>query len=238
MKIGDRIREARLAQNLTQQKLGKLVGVSKSTINNYENDARSISSYMIIKLISVLHVDANFLFQDYFDINEQLPDAVEQKLLEDYRGLDAYGRKNISDILENEKSRINEAQKENHFIFRDLYLDLDDLASSNKTEAIDFMLPDTPFCKQISAIIVMNDGALAPEVSVGELLFFKRSDFVPYGQTGVFKVGNSILIRKMGEMHLHPLNEVFDPIPIDKNTKCLGKIIGRLKDIQSKSKEA
>ena len=37
MEIGEKIRNARLAKGLTQEELGKLVGLQKSAIAKYEN---------------------------------------------------------------------------------------------------------------------------------------------------------------------------------------------------------
>jgi transcriptional regulator with XRE-family HTH domain len=37
MELGQKIREARLAKNLTQEELGKIVGLQKSAIAKYEN---------------------------------------------------------------------------------------------------------------------------------------------------------------------------------------------------------
>ena len=37
MEIGDKIRDARIAKGLTQEELGKLVGLQKSAIAKYEN---------------------------------------------------------------------------------------------------------------------------------------------------------------------------------------------------------
>lgn len=66
MGIGKRIKEARENLNLTQKELGELVGVTGSAITNYENETSHPKEMVLYKLLEVLNVDANFLFQDCF----------------------------------------------------------------------------------------------------------------------------------------------------------------------------
>lgn len=63
MSLGDRIREARKNKNLTQEQLGSLIGVAKTTIAGYEKD-REPTAAKIGEIADALCVDANYLLQD------------------------------------------------------------------------------------------------------------------------------------------------------------------------------
>lgn len=64
MSIGSRIKEAREKKGLSQVKLAEALGISKGAIGNYECDKSSPKDSILFKLMTVLDVDANFLFQD------------------------------------------------------------------------------------------------------------------------------------------------------------------------------
>lgn len=65
MSIGTQIKKARLSQNLTQKQLADLIGVTKNAVTNYERDTSSPKEPILFELLKVLHIDANYLFQDY-----------------------------------------------------------------------------------------------------------------------------------------------------------------------------
>ena len=69
MSIGTRIKQRREELGLTQPTLAKMVGVSKGAIGNYESEVSSPNEPILIKLFDALQCDANFLYQDYIDIN-------------------------------------------------------------------------------------------------------------------------------------------------------------------------
>ena len=65
MSLGTRIKSARLAKKLTQRQLGELVKCTGSAIGNYEKGVSSPNEDILIRLMSVLEVDANYLYADY-----------------------------------------------------------------------------------------------------------------------------------------------------------------------------
>lgn len=59
MKIGKRIKEIRRIRKLSQDDLGKLIGVSKQAISMYERGERSPDIDTLTKIAEVLNVDIN-----------------------------------------------------------------------------------------------------------------------------------------------------------------------------------
>jgi len=64
MAFRNRIKEARKTRGLTQAQLGERIGVAKSTMAGYEKGTSRPDEEKIIKLMNVLKVDANYLWQD------------------------------------------------------------------------------------------------------------------------------------------------------------------------------
>lgn len=58
--LGEAIRQARKERNLTQEELGKLVGVKKSQISKLENSLTDARFETIIKVFKALNAKLNF----------------------------------------------------------------------------------------------------------------------------------------------------------------------------------
>lgn len=58
--LGNAIKEARLHHNLTQEQLGKLVGVQKAQISKLENNFTNARFDTVIKVFNALHAKVNF----------------------------------------------------------------------------------------------------------------------------------------------------------------------------------
>lgn len=96
MGIGRRIKEAREALHLTQKELGDLVGVTGSSITNYENETSHPKEPIMYKLINELGIDANFLFQDSVNTKKSPPsedeDDIKKQLIENYDSMNDAGQ--------------------------------------------------------------------------------------------------------------------------------------------------
>ena len=67
MGIGKRLKEAREMRGLTQEELGRMVGVTGSAITNYEKEVSHPKESVMYALFTALDVEPNFLFQDCVD---------------------------------------------------------------------------------------------------------------------------------------------------------------------------
>ena len=99
MTIGQRLKEARLMRKMTQPELAAAVGVTKGAIGNYETDISSPKEPILIKLMDVLQIDANYLYQDYIDSPPQLT-SDEDHLLTVYRGANDQAKSDAICLLE------------------------------------------------------------------------------------------------------------------------------------------
>lgn len=58
---GERIRELRAEQGLTQQQLGELLGVSQFSVSKYEREALDLNTDTLIRLCGIFGVSADCL---------------------------------------------------------------------------------------------------------------------------------------------------------------------------------
>lgn len=75
-RIGNIIREARINQGLTQEELAELVDVTPAYIGHIERNQRSFSLQTLVKLVTELDIDMNYLF------SENVPTGEEQVIAE------------------------------------------------------------------------------------------------------------------------------------------------------------
>lgn len=62
--IGSRIRQLREARGWTQEQFAKLVGVTKSAVSQWENDAtKNLKLVTFLKVVEVLHTSTDYLVQ-------------------------------------------------------------------------------------------------------------------------------------------------------------------------------
>lgn len=77
--MGKRIKEKRLALNLTQDELGKIIGVQRAAVNKYESGQVENMKRSIIKNLSLLfEVDPNWLMAFDIDTTESDSDIVAE----------------------------------------------------------------------------------------------------------------------------------------------------------------
>ncbi len=113
MNIGDRLRQLRISQKLTQEEVGRLMGVSKATVNRYETGEIDIKRTTALKLGSILNVSPAYImgWTDTMDI------ANDPEILKCYNSLNSLGKQKvddfISDLLYNPKYTAADEQPHN-----------------------------------------------------------------------------------------------------------------------------
>ena len=66
MSVGQRLRQRRMELNMTQAELARRLGVTPAVVSNYESGQNPVRSELLEKLIQVLDVEPNVLFQDIY----------------------------------------------------------------------------------------------------------------------------------------------------------------------------
>lgn len=109
MGIGRRIKEARMDRGLSQEQLGKMIGVTGSAITNYEKEISHPKESVMYALIDALEVDANYLFQDCVHTINKAPSESEEALVRLFQKLNKEGQEQLLDyadtLVKSEKFR-------------------------------------------------------------------------------------------------------------------------------------
>lgn len=78
--IGDKLKNLRKENSLTQEKLARKVGVTKSAIAAYENNSRLPSYSVLIKLCDILNVSIDYLLLDSKKIFLEITDLNNEQV--------------------------------------------------------------------------------------------------------------------------------------------------------------
>lgn len=60
----DRLKQARKSKGYTQESIAQKIGVKKSTFSGYESGNSEPDMEKLIKIMNILEIDANYLYQD------------------------------------------------------------------------------------------------------------------------------------------------------------------------------
>lgn len=105
--LGQRIKELRTEQRLTQEQLGKILNVGKSTISQYENNINTPDKGTLQKLADFFNISVDYLLGRTNNRNSfsyTLPNDVELEKVLEQSNIKFYGEKldeeDKQDILE------------------------------------------------------------------------------------------------------------------------------------------
>ena len=107
--FGEKIKEARLAQNLNQEELAERIGSKYRSVSTWENGTAKPDYATLIRLCDVLKTSPNHLLG--FDLSVDTPSIEEWAILHKYRDIDEIGKEAVSAVLDAEYRRVAKPKK-------------------------------------------------------------------------------------------------------------------------------
>lgn len=249
MSIGKRIKELREAKGFTQDKLAKLIGVTKSAVGNYELDLSGPKETVLYKLIEVLECDANYLFQDGISVTKKEFNIspCEQEHITKYRSLEDFDKKTIDVLLDTLSKREKQSLKEipheteHAYLVEDnrLYMTQYDYGVSagigNFLDEWDVpkttvQIADSPTARKADYILKVDGDSMMPKFEDGDRVFVKAQETVEMNEIGIFVIDGTCFLKQFKGNRLHSLNPTYDDIALNEfqNIKCVGKVLGKV----------
>lgn len=238
MAFNDRIKEARLASGLTQEQVADKIGIAKSTLTGYEKGNREPSIPTVKKLMSILNVDANYLYQDEMlnsNQSELFYSLTEQEHIKKYRSLDNRGRELVDMVLDKEYRYATESPREFLMLeeapYRPRY---ERLASAGTGQYVFDDIP--PEMVQIPEefidsdfVIGVNGDSMEPTYHDYDDLIVKKQLKVNDGEIGIFMIDGEAFVKEFRGDRLHSHNPEYDDIMLNEymDIRCIGKVIGK-----------
>ena len=187
--FGEKLRQLRKTNELTQNELAELLSCSRSSICNFEKGKRRIDPFTIMKLTQIFEIEPNYFYET--EDNEELFtfSSDKQQLFMLLLNIDhqvasraLYMLKTLDDLK---------------YVYCPFYRDIQDLQEGYAPYAIPIAYTgaDSLDC----FIIEVPDDTLSPEFNKGEKLVFRKEDKILDDQTGLFIADEQLLIRKNEE---------------------------------------
>lgn len=97
--MDQRLKELRLALSLSQEELGKRIGITRAAISNLEKGTRNMSEQTIKSICREFNVSIAWLKEGKGDIFTDLPETILDQLVEEYH-LDYFDKELIKKYLD------------------------------------------------------------------------------------------------------------------------------------------
>lgn len=214
---GKRIKELRNEKKMTQENLGKLLGIEQSAVRKYEYNEVDIPKSKLERLSDIFEVSTDYLLGktdfktsedrqrkwNYFDETSD-PDGTLNKKVE---------------IIEKVLAKIIPFHGEVSAGYGEW------LEDGHEYELIPF--EDVPEGTDF-ALCVRGD-SMEPLYSDGDIVFVKQNVNVQYPQTGVYILNGEGYLKIYEGNKLISLNQKYEPISINEHDSflCVGRVIGK-----------
>ena len=240
MSFGARVKARREALGLSRGDLAKQLGVTASSISNYETGVSFPKEEVVLRLFDCLKTDPNDLFQDSFRSGAQVLTQGERALLAQYRSLPPQGREAVRSVVsalcayqdEVEQSR---TEQESRLIPLYRCPAAAGYAAPVFGEDFDYIPVEDDVPQAAEFAVRIQGDSMAPYIADGELVYVNR-DPLREGDVGIFCVDGDILCKQyykdpLGTVYLFSLNraradaDVVMTAGSGRTLACFGRVI-------------
>lgn len=242
MNLGKRMQEQRERLGLSQAALAKLLGVSQSTIGNYEAGISFPKEDVMLRLFDCLNTDPNTLFQDSFRSGGEVLTSGEKQLVKRYRGLSPKGRETVRSVVDalcSYRDELEESREEREPRVIPLYRSPAAAGYAAPVFGEDFdSIPVTDDVPQAAEFAVRIQGdSMEPYIADDSVVYVNRDPLAP-GDVGIFCVDGEMFCKQyykdpVGIVYLFSLNRAranADLVLMPGSSRglvCLGRVMLR-----------
>ncbi len=240
MSVGQRLRQRRLELGLSQAELARKLGVTASTVSNYESGQNFVREELLLKLIPLLEVEPNELYRDVY-AGPGFPVSAEEKgLVQKYRALGSVGRQtvqSVADALVAYQSDLESLTPAPDIRQIPLYTSPAAAGYASPVFGEDFEYIDVtgavPPGAELAVRIVGD--SMEPVIHDGSIVYVNHDPLVE-GDVGIFCVDGEMLCKQyvpgaMGMVYLFSLNrkraemDVVLPRESGRSLVCFGRVL-------------
>lgn len=235
MPFNERLKEARIAAGYTQEQAADKIGIAKSTLAGYETGSREPSISTVEKIMQVLSVDANFLYQDGMDNALASSFSIqEQDHIKKYRSLDPLDKKAIDGLLDTLSHRQEQAKEFIEFEPPILLPYYGHIVSAGTGQYVFDDIPpemieveNNHINMQANFAVGVKGDSMKPTYSDGDVLLIKKQPSVNVGEIGIFMIDGEAFVKEFAGDVLRSHNDKYKDISVNNQTVCLGKVISK-----------
>lgn len=240
MTFGMRVRARREELGLSRGDLAKQLGVTASSVSNYESDISFPKAEVLLRMFDCLMTDPNSLFQDSFRGGRRVLTQGERVLLAQYRSLSPRGREAVGSVvgaLCDYQEELEQSRPERERRMIPLYRcpAAAGYAAPVFGEDFDYIPVERDVPQAAEFAVRIQGDSMAPYIADGELVYVNR-DPLREGDVGIFCVDGDILCKQyykdpLGTVYLFSLNraradaDVVMTAGSGRTLACFGRVI-------------
>lgn len=229
--IGKVLKSLRIESGKTQKEVAALIGRTQQIVGHWETGYAQPDANTLFTLCNIYGttVDEAFGFKkENISITKK-----DIALLEQYHGLDSFGRETVDIALSRETSRVQ--QISNALASRPaalrIYTFMHKIACAGNGFYFEDIPTDTveaPYMEGADFIIGVSGDSMEPTYSDGDLVYVQQCQVINIGDIGIFSYNNECFIKEAGENGLISHNKRYPMIPGDETIRCIGLVLGKV----------
>lgn len=254
MSFGERLTQLRIEKGYsTRKSFAEKLGIPETTLRNYETDAREPGHTFLKQISDFFNVSCDYLLcltDEREKMNSHNLKSFEYSMVKKYRFISTHspdGAKVVDTVLDREYSiaekmkdhaeKLKEPIHQNNLhttevrIINYYYR----LASAGTGQIIFDMpptkrieIPNIPEYRKADYAIGVNGNSMEPAFHDGDTLLVEMAEEIELGEIGIFMVDSESYVKKLGKGELISLNPQSENVPLTENSRCMGRVIGKL----------
>lgn len=230
--LGEKLKEARLAQHLNQEELAERVGAKYRSVSTWENGTAKPDYATLIRLCEVLNTSPNHLLG--FNLNIDTPSLSEMTMLRKYRYIDERGKKVVDSVLTTEYNMAVATHAKKQKI-RKVRIDYYNYPASAGTGNFledetpeEIWVKESPEAESADFVLPISGDSMEPTFHSGDKVFVEKCETVEEGEIGIFILNGEAFIKELGNRCLISHNEAYKPIKLSApdSIYCCGRVLG------------
>jgi len=235
---GSKIKNFRIRANYSVDRLAESLGISKSSVRNWECGLTRPDPELLYRMFIILDVEPN----EFFDIKGvgSLLTNQEKRLINSYRKLDPRSRCDLEIFAEtlSVRSYIRTLRK--------VYKNISGVPYYGRTAAAGSCGTDWPECPEEEIVLLLNEPAveaadeiitvsgesMEPRFHNNDRVLVEYCSEIQNGDIGIFFVpGIGGVIKEKTYDRLHSLNPEYDDIfPHEEGARLIGRVLAKIDD--------
>ncbi|MBO5534714.1 MAG: helix-turn-helix domain-containing protein [Clostridia bacterium] len=213
------------------------IDISEKTLYGWERGIRTPDADVFLRLCRIYQIES---LSDFMEGNQKpVTTEIERK----YASLDDHGRRLVSLVLEEEYERVHPVVKLNPRAksaerktpekrkMAELWVSEQSAAAGTGTilDGDSFIKQSVPADLLVSGTsfgVPVSGDSMEPRYFDGDILLVSKQQMPSVGEIGVFLLDGKGYVKQRGTKELISLNTKYEPIPMDNDTRCFGKVIG------------
>lgn len=249
------MRAARKRNGYTQKQLAEKIGAKHNSVSNWENGLNMPDPATIECICETLSVTPNYLLlgEELPAISRGDFSSVEIGLLNKYRRLDISSKGAVDALIDyycglaadkivnlpsraetdkNSEPASGVPVEKSEFTFISGMISSQSVAAGTGTyldkDAFDnISVEKNDLTRRAAFYVPVSGNSMEPKFHDGDVLIIEHSA-VRLGEIGIFTLDGSGFVKIRGKNELISLNPDYDPIPMNDDIVCNGKVIGIL----------